>query len=226
MGPVAGGVLTTQLGWQWVFLVNLPICAVAVVVGARLLRESCDLDASRRPDLIGAALAIGSVGTLTLAIVQGEQWGWRSTTELVVLLLAAVLGVGFVVRCRTSHDPVLDLTLLRLRFVSSGNTANVLWSMAFYSSYFTNVGWLQDVWGDSAQRSGLMYLPGPVAATLSSIYLSRRLLRRGAASDGGDGARWHWRRCWLFAIVVGRRPSRYWSLFFPSRDLTVRRSDR
>ena len=70
LGPVVGGVLTTQLGWRWVFLVNLPIGLVTVVIGARLLRESRDPNASRRPDLLGAALAIGSVALLVLAIVQ------------------------------------------------------------------------------------------------------------------------------------------------------------
>ena len=214
LGPVAGGVLTTQLGWEWVFLVNLPICAVSAVVGAFMLRESRDLTAPRRPDLIGAALAIGSVGTLTLAIVQGEEWGWRSPIEGTVLLLAVVLGVAFVVRCRQSRYPVLDLTLLRLRFVSSGNAANVLWCMGFYASYFTNVGWLQEVWGESAQRSGLMYLPAPIAATFSSIYLSRLLMRRGPAATVAAGA------TALAAVLVGFALSsgnehRYWSLFVP-----------
>ena len=174
LGPVLGGVLTTQWGWRWIFLINLPINAATVLGGARLLHESRD-PTTRRPDFLGAALAIGSVGLLTLAIVQLNEWGWRSALELVVVVSALVLGVAFVLRCRTRPDPVLDLSLLRLRFVSSSNASAVLWAMGFYSMYFSNVGWLQEIWGYSAQRSGLLYLPSPIAATFASIVLVPRL---------------------------------------------------
>ena len=174
LGPVLGGVLTTQFGWRWIFLINLPINATTVLVGARLLHESRDAS-TRRPDLVGATLAIGSVGLLTTAIVQLDAWGWRSAIEAVVIVSALLLGVAFVLRCRTTPDPVLDLSLLRLRFVSSSNASAVLWAMGFYSMYFTNVGWLQEIWGYSAQRSGLLYLPCPLAATFASIVLVPRL---------------------------------------------------
>ena len=180
-GPVVGGILTTQLGWEWVFLINLPIGAVTIAVGARLLRESRDPSAARRPDLAGAALAVVSVGLLVLAIVEGERWGWGSAATLGVAAAAVVLGVVFVARCRRVADPVLDLGLFRLRYVTVANSVNVLWSMGFYSMYFTNVGWLQEAWGYSAQESGFAYLAGPVSATLASLFLARRLRRFGAA---------------------------------------------
>lgn len=180
-GPVVGGILTTQFGWQWVFLINLPIGAVTIAVGARLLRESRDPDAARRPDFAGALLAVTSVGLLVLAIVEGERWGWGSTSTVGVAVAAVALGVVFVARCRRAADPVLDLTLFRLRYVTVANSVNVLWSMGFYSMYFTNVGWLQEAWGYSAQQSGFAYLAGPVSATMASLFLARRLRRFGAA---------------------------------------------
>ena len=203
LGPVAGGVLTTQLGWRWVFLINLPIGAVTIAVGLRLLRESRDPTASRVPDMLGAALAIASVGLLTLAIVQGEEWGWRSRTELLVVSTALVLGVAFVVRCRSSPDPVLDLSLLELRFVSSANATALLWAMGFYALYFTNVGWLQEIWGNSAQRSGLLSLPGPVAATVTSIWVSPWLVRFGARRTVGVGVIVVGMSGAIFAAVAG-----------------------
>jgi EmrB/QacA subfamily drug resistance transporter len=180
-GPVVGGVLTTHFGWEWVFLINLPIGVVAITVGARLLRESRDPDAARRPDFLGAALAVVSVGLLVLAIVQGEHWGWGSASTVAVVAAAIALGVAFVGRCRRAADPVLDLTLFRLRYVTVANSVNVLWSMGFYSMYFTNVGWLQEAWGYSAQESGFAYVAGPISATAASLFLARRLRRFGAA---------------------------------------------
>jgi EmrB/QacA subfamily drug resistance transporter len=214
LGPVVGGVLTTQFGWRWVFLINLPIGIVTVVVGARLLRESRDPNASRRPDLLGAALAISSVGLFTLAIVQGEEWGWTSPIGIGVLVAALVLGYAFVLRCRTSHDPVLDLSLLRLRFVSSANATNLLWAGGFYAVYFTNVGWAQEVWGYSAQRSGLLYLPGPVVATAASIWLSGRLRRFGPQRVVAGGAFTVAVAALAFSAVADER-ERYLQLFLP-----------
>jgi EmrB/QacA subfamily drug resistance transporter len=219
LGPVAGGVLTTQFGWRWVFLINLPIGLVSVVVGARLLRESRDPSASRRPDLLGAALAISSVGLLTLAIVEGDRWGWTSPTELIVLAVAIVLGYAFVERCRSSDDPVLDLSLLRLRFVSSANATNVLWAMGFYAAYFTNVGWLQEVWGYSAQTSGLLYLPGPIVATVASIMLGRHLRRLGPQRIVAAGTFLLAGLSLGFSALAGEE-RRYLALFLPLVTLT------
>jgi EmrB/QacA subfamily drug resistance transporter len=167
-GPALGGLLVTHLGWRWVFFVNLPFCVATVFYGSRLLRESKDPTASRRPDFIGAALAIGAVALLTLAIIQGESWGWGSVAEIGTLVVAAAMGTAFVLRCRTHTTPVLDLSLLRLRFVSAANVACLLWSMGFYAMFFNHVAWLQDVWHYSGQRSGAAILPGPLFATMSS----------------------------------------------------------
>lgn len=213
-GPVVGGILTTQLGWRWVFLVNLPIGLVTAFVGARLLRESRDPHAARRPDLLGATLAVGSVGLLVLAIVEGEHWGWASAPTAAVAAIAAVLGVAFVRRCRRVPDPVLDLSLFRLRYVSSANAVNVLWSMGFYAMYFTNVGWLQEAWGYSAQESGFAYVAGPVSATAASLVLAKRLRRFGpvrivAAATSGIAV-----VCLVF-MVVSDEQRRYALLFLP-----------
>jgi EmrB/QacA subfamily drug resistance transporter len=178
-GPGIGGVITTHLGWRWVFFVNMPFCVATLILGPRLLTESRDASAARRPDFIGAALAIGSVAVLTLAIVQGEAWGWSSATELIVFVAAIVLGIAFVSRCRRTSNPVLDLSLLQLRYVSSANIAGLLYSMGFYALFFTNVGWLQDTWAYSEQRSGLSIVPGPLMAAVTSIYAGRLSKRFG-----------------------------------------------
>ena len=111
----------------------------------------------------------------------GEGWGGVAAPTVAAAAASVVLGAVFVTRCRTAADPVLDLTLFRLRYVTVANSVNVLWSMGFYSMYFTNVGWLQEAWGYSAQQSGFAYLAGPVSATFASLWLARRVGRFGAA---------------------------------------------
>ena len=213
-GPVVGGVLTSQLHWRWVFLINLPICLTTVVFGQRLLRESRDPDATRRPDLVGAGLAIAAVALLTLGIVQGEAWGWGSFAELSVLAGATLTGVGFIMWCRGRVEPVLDLRLFRLRFVSAANAANLLWSMGFYASYFTNVTWLQEVWGYSPQRSGMAYIAGPVVASVVSIKAGRALKRHGSVRVVAGGTILFGATTLGFNLVAGGTP-RYWTQFLP-----------
>jgi EmrB/QacA subfamily drug resistance transporter len=178
-GPLFGGFLVTNFGWRWVFFVNLPFCLLTIAFGARLLVESKDPTARRRPDFLGAALAIGSVALLTLAIIQAEEWGWTSAREIGALLISVGLGAAFVWRCRHHPMPVLDLSLLRLRFVSAANVACLLWSMGFYAMFFNHVAWLQDVWGYSGQRSGAAIVAGPICATVASPFGGRFAQRIG-----------------------------------------------
>jgi EmrB/QacA subfamily drug resistance transporter len=178
-GPGLGGVLTTQLGWRWVFFVNAPFCIATLILGPKLLTESRDPTAARRPDFVGAFHAIGSVALLTLAIVQGERWGWGSSKEFITLAIAVALGVAFVARCRTTPSPVLDLSLLKLRYVSSANVAGLLYSMGFYALFFTNVSWLQDAWKYTEQRSGLLIIPGPLCAAVTSVWAGKLAKKHG-----------------------------------------------
>jgi EmrB/QacA subfamily drug resistance transporter len=214
-GPAAGGLLVTHLGWRWVFFVNLPFCVATVFYGTRLLRESKDPTAARRPDFIGAALAIGAVALLTLAIIQGESWGWGSPYEVTSLAIAAAMGTAFVLRCRTHPTPVLDLSLLRLRFVSAANVACLLWSMGFYAMFFNHVAWLQDVWHYSGQRSGAAIIPGPIFATLSSPFGGRLAHRYGHLRVFVSGAALVGGAVLVLAARLGNSPA-YVAEFLPS----------
>lgn len=218
-GPTVGGVLTSQVSWRWVFLINLPIGVVTILVGRRLLRESRDPAAARRPDIVGALLAITAVALATLFIVQGEHWGWSSPRELVVGSVAIMAGASFVRWCARSPEPVVDLQLFRLRFVSSANTANLLWAMGFYAMYFTNIGWLQDVWQYSPQRSGAAYIAGPVAATIVSMGAGRALGRRGSVAVLVPATIALATVLTVFNLLADER-SAYWTLFLPMTVLS------
>ena len=96
VGLLAGGLLTTELSWRWVFFVNLPIAAVAVVASFRLIDES------RNPvaggfDVPGAVTGTAGLGALVFALVRANVWGWGSAQTLLVLAAAAVLLTTFVI---------------------------------------------------------------------------------------------------------------------------------
>src|SRR5580700_3759995 len=83
-GPPLGGLLV-QADWRWVFLVNVPIGLLGLGFGARSLAERRERDATR-PDVAGAVAFMVAIGSLVVAIVKGQEWGWGSPAILALLL--------------------------------------------------------------------------------------------------------------------------------------------
>lgn len=165
-GPPLGGVLVELSDWRLIFLVNLPLGAAVVWLGARSLLESRDETALRLPDLGGAALAVGSLGLLALGIVEGESWGWGSAGVLGVLAGGVVLLGWLVARCMSHPRPLVDPELFRLRSFRIGNLGTLLFGMAFFSTLLGNILFLTGVWGYSVLSAGLATIPGPFTSAL------------------------------------------------------------
>jgi EmrB/QacA subfamily drug resistance transporter len=187
-GPTVGGFLVDTFTWHAVFLINIPLCILAIAVGAKLLRESRDETAPRTVDYFGAVLAVFGVGLLTLMIVQSDEWGWVTQRALVVLILALGFLVAFVMRCRVAAHPVLDLKLLKLPFVSAAAISGFGFTMGFFSLIFVNTQWLQTVWNYSPSRSGLAGIPGPVMAAIVAAPAGRLAQRIGHGKVVAAGA--------------------------------------
>jgi len=187
-GPTVGGFLVDTFTWHAVFLINIPLCVLAIAIGTKLLRESRDETAPRTVDYIGAVLAVFGVGLLTLMIVQSDEWGWVTQRALVVLALALGFLIAFVMRCRVAAHPVLDLKLLKLPFVTAAAISGFGFTMGFFSLIFVNTQWLQTVWNYSPSRSGLAGIPGPVMAAIVAAPAGRLAQRIGHGKVVATGA--------------------------------------
>ena len=187
-GPTIGGFLVDTFSWHAVFLVNVPLCLLALAVGTKLLRESRDETAPRTVDYFGAILAVFGVGLLTLMIVQSDEWGWATQRALFVLVLALGFLITFVMRCRVAAHPVLDLKLLKLPFVTAAAISGFGFTMGFFSLIFVNTQWLQTVWNYSPSRSGLAGIPGPVMAAIVAAPAGRLAQRIGHGKVVATGA--------------------------------------
>lgn len=187
-GPAIGGVLVDNFGWHSVFLVNVPFCLVAFVVGTKLLRESRDESAPRSVDYLGALLVVLGVGLLTLMIVQSDEWGWVSNRSITIFVAAFVLLAAFVARCNTVAHPVLDLRLFKLPFVTAAAISGFVFTMGFFAMIFVNTQWLQVVWGYSPTLSGLAGSPGPLAAAVVAAPAGKLANRIGHGKVVGAGA--------------------------------------
>ena len=112
VGPVVGGVITSGIGWEWIFFVNVPIGVGAVILTLTQVSESRDPEA-RGVDWMGLLTFSGSLFLLVFALIQGNEKGWGSTRIVAFLIASAVLLVLFVIVERRQQRPMLDLTLFR-----------------------------------------------------------------------------------------------------------------
>jgi EmrB/QacA subfamily drug resistance transporter len=165
-GPPLGGLLVEVADWRWIFLVNLPLGALVVFAGLRVLDESRDERATGMPDLPGSIVAAAGLGLLALGIVEGESWGWGSTRVLGAFAGAAVLLAVLVRRCLTHPRPVVDPALMRVPSFRLANVGTLLFAMAFFSTILGNILFLTGVWGYSVLDAGLATVPGPLASAI------------------------------------------------------------
>jgi EmrB/QacA subfamily drug resistance transporter len=170
-GPLAGGLLTTHFGWRWIFLVNLPVCVVAVVLTLLVVRESRD-PSPRRIDLPGMVSFTAAASALTYALIRGS---WGSGVTLGLLAIAAVALVAFVLVERQRRDPMLDLSLLRNPTFTTLLVAVALLPAAAWAALAYQSLWLQSVLGLSPIQAGLLFLPMSLTTFGVSIAIGRVL---------------------------------------------------
>ena len=178
VGVIAGGLLTRYAGWQYIFYLNVPIGAAALLLVPRIVPESRLETVRRKFDAAGALAGTGGLVLLVDAISQAPQYGWGATRTIGVLAGAAALLAAFLVIERRVSDPILPLSIFRLRTLAGANTAGLLLGGSFYAFIFVGTLYMQQVLHYSALQSGLAWL----AASLTSIALaglSQALVTRG-----------------------------------------------
>jgi NTE family protein len=206
VGPPLGGLLITASDWRLVFLVNVPVGAVAFVLAQRVLIESRAPGRRRMPDLLGGGVLALCIAALVLAVVKGQEWGWASARVLGTVALAVLLGVYFTLRSARHRTPVVDLALLRIRSFSLSNGVTIVMAGGFYAYTLCNVLFLTGVWRYSILSAGLALTPGPFTAMAVAGPASRLVERVGHRAVVVPGALIWAGGMAFFATALGARP--------------------
>jgi len=177
LGPPVGGLLV-EASWRWVFLVNLPICAVTLLAGPRVLRESRDTTTGV-PDLLGAAGLLVGVGALAYALVEAPDHGWDASGVLPAFAVALVALAWVPLRSARHAVPVLDLPALRVPTLWLACLTTGVFAAGFAAMLFGNVLFLTSIWHDSMLVAGLSLAPGPLMVVPVSILGGRFVHRFG-----------------------------------------------
>jgi EmrB/QacA subfamily drug resistance transporter len=167
IGPLLGGALTDALGWESIFLLNLPVGVAALAMTFGRLRESRDPNATR-VDWSGTATFSAALFLLVFALVRGNDEGWGS--PLIVSLLAgfAVLLAAFVAVERRVAEPMLPLALFRRSAFAGAQIAALTISASIFSLFLYISLYLQNYLGLSPLQTGLRYLPITLAVFFAS----------------------------------------------------------
>jgi MFS transporter, DHA2 family, multidrug resistance protein len=180
LGPLAAGVLLDQFAWWSVFLVNVPVAAVALLLGIRYVPESRDPSPGAF-DLPGAALSTAGFTALVFGVVEAPDDGWLSATVLVAIGVGVVLLGVFLLHERRTAEPMLDLGFFRARGFSIGTAA---FSIAFFTlmgAIFAITQYLQFAHGYSAIEAGALMTPMAVGLMAGAGSSSRAVLKLGVA---------------------------------------------
>jgi EmrB/QacA subfamily drug resistance transporter len=152
-----GGILTDLLSWEWIFFVNVPVGAGALILSPFLLRESRDAHGQSH-DIPGAVLVTSGLLLLVLGITQGRQWDWTSGRTIGVFAASALLLAAFVAWEQRQREPLVPFSIFRLQTLTAANVAGFIMGTALFSMFLMLTLYMQQVLGFSALKTGVGYL--------------------------------------------------------------------
>ncbi|MEN3280943.1 MAG: hypothetical protein V7607_2083 [Solirubrobacteraceae bacterium] len=175
---LVGGPITSGLGWEWIFFINVPVAGVVAALSPVLLRESRGATGQRRFDVAGALTITAALVALVYAVVEAPKAGWAGTQTLGLLALAAVLTVAFVAIESRSVAPLAPLAVFRSRSLVGGNLVLFALGTTGFGVPFILTQYAQQVLGWSPIQFGLASVVMPVTAVIGT-FTAQAIATRG-----------------------------------------------
>jgi EmrB/QacA subfamily drug resistance transporter len=175
IGPLLGGFLTENVGWQAIFFINLPVGIGAVLAALFAVRESRDETVGKEVDYAGVALLTTGLTALVLALVEGNSWGWGSPGIVSLIAGSVILLAAFVAVEKNVRAPMVEFGLFANRtFIGAVSVAFIV-TFAMLGMFFFLALYMQNILGYSPLEAGVRFLPttlmvmtvAPIAGRLS-----------------------------------------------------------
>ncbi len=172
LGPIIGGWLTTHLSWHWVFYLNVPVGITSLTL-AYLLLPPLGAKEKMPLDIAGTLLLAVGLGSLTLGIIKGQDWGWWDQKTLASFIIAIPYLFAFSMRELSHSYPILDLSLFKIRNFSVGVLSLSILFFGMSASIFLLPYFLQGIKSLTAEESGYWMLALPLMNTIISPLAGR-----------------------------------------------------
>ena len=180
LGPIIGGLVIQNLDWHWIFYINLPVTAAALILGYFFVPNSRD-PKPKSPDIPGTILSIAGLGTLVFGLIKVNDWGWGDRSVIGSLCISVVLIALFILWERRTTHPMLEMELFRNRRFTAGVIAIVIMGLALFGLSFTNTLFMQFVKNYSPLQTGVRYIPLALGVLVGAGSSDRLVQRIGTA---------------------------------------------
>lgn len=178
-GPALGGVLVDALGWQWVFLFNVPLTAILVALAGWCIPRLPTTPVRTRFDWLGAVLTTAGVAVLAYSTIEGQGRGWASPPVIAAFVIGFAALAAFVAWERRVAGPLIDVTLFTRPVFTAANLAALVVFFAFVGAIVYFSAFFQQVQHHSAGRAGLDVSVIGVAFALAASQSGRLVARFG-----------------------------------------------
>src|SRR6267378_1722472 len=174
LGPTFGGWLTDTFSWPWIFYINIPFGMAALLLTLSYLKDSRYAQKVGRVDLLGLFLLALGIGTLQTMLERGESQDWWASREIVTYaIVSATSLVSFVWHELHTEHPVVDLRILKSMQFSAGVLFGGALGLSLYATVFVLPVYLQSLLGFTANKTGMVILPGALASEFTMAATSR-----------------------------------------------------
>lgn len=158
-GLLLGGVLTQYLNWRWNFFVNVPVGILVALAAFRLVPESKAELGHRQFDFFGAVTVTAGLMLLVYALVKAPTYGWTDTKTIGMLAGSAVLIATFLINEAKIKNPLMPLSIFRIRNLSAANATMFPMIAAMFAMFFFMTLYVQQILGYSPVKTGLAFVP-------------------------------------------------------------------
>jgi MFS transporter, DHA2 family, multidrug resistance protein len=215
LGPVLGGWLTDNYSWRWVFYINVPIGAVAILLTQAFIFDPPYLKRERTGiDYWGIGLLVVGIGALQVMLDKGQEDDWFGSHFIVTLAVVAFVGLGgLIIRELKARHPVIDLSVFQYRSYAVGTFLMTIVGFVLYGSTVLLPLLMQELLGYTATHAGITNLPRgmasflfmPVVGVLVGKVDSRKLLAIGLIATSAA----------MFALSFFSLEVGFWNFWWP-----------